>query len=164
MGLTPADKVLSYATKYADENYKEGTNNDTVFGKWIGLNNQPWCMSFVVWCMSAGRALNLVTKTASCEAMEAWAIKNKRTVPPITVQRGDIVLFDFHNEGKSVHTGFALGPIDTKTHLVPTVEGNTAKDGAGSQANGDGVYYKKRKITQIRAVVRPDWSKYEQKA
>lgn len=152
-----AERVLGYARKFADEKYKEGPNNDTVFGKWIGLNHQPWCMAFVVWCMSAGRVLKLVPKTASCEVMEAWAVKNKMTVPVLTVQAGDIVLFDFHNEDKSVHTGFALGPVNPKTHLVPTVEGNTAKDGAGSQSNGDGVYLKKRKIQTIRCVVRPKW-------
>ena len=27
----------------ASLNYTEGSNNDTTFGKWFGLNNQPWC-------------------------------------------------------------------------------------------------------------------------
>jgi len=27
----------------ASEGYTEGPNNDTTFGKWFGLNNQPWC-------------------------------------------------------------------------------------------------------------------------
>ena len=36
-----AERVLGYARKFADEKYKEGPNNDTVFGKWIGLNHQP---------------------------------------------------------------------------------------------------------------------------
>ncbi len=26
---------------------QEGANNDTKFGKWYGLNNQPWCAMFV---------------------------------------------------------------------------------------------------------------------
>ena len=153
-----ADVVLGYAKKWADDKYKEGPNNDTVFGKWFGLNNQPWCMMFVMWCLSAAKVKELVFRTASCEALESWAVKNKKTVSPILTQAGDILLFDFHNEGKSVHTGFATGPVDPKTHLIPTVEGNTAQDGAGSQANGDGVYYKKRKVTDVRCVVRPEWS------
>jgi hypothetical protein len=139
-----ADNVLKYARKFADEKYKEGANNDTTFGKWFGLNNQPWCMMFVMWCMSAGKAKDLVLRTAGCEAME--------------VQAGDILLFDFHKEGKSVHTGFALGGVNPNTHLIDTVEGNTCADGAGSQANGDGVYYKHRATTVVRCVVRPKWS------
>ena len=153
-----ADNVLKYARKFADENYKEGVNNDTTFGTWVGAPNQPWCMAFVTWCMSAGKALNLVIKTAGCEAMEAWAVKNKMTVPVDQVQAGDILLFDFHKAGKAVHTGFALGPVDKNTHLIPSVEGNTCKDGAGSQANGDGVYYKHRNPSTVRVVVRPKWS------
>ena len=27
----------------ASLDYTEGPNNDTTFGKWYGLNNQPWC-------------------------------------------------------------------------------------------------------------------------
>ena len=153
-----AEAVLKYARKHADEKYKEGPNNQTLFGKWFGLDNQPWCMMFVMWCMSAGKAKDLVTRTAGCEAMESWAIKNSVTVPVAQVQAGDILLFDFHKEGKSVHTGFALGPVNPNTHLIPTVEGNTCKDGAGSQANGDGVYYKHRNPSTVRVVVRPKWS------
>jgi hypothetical protein len=153
-----ADAVLKYARKFADEKYKEGANNDTTFGTWVGAPNQPWCMAFVTWCMSAGKALNLVIKTAGCEAMEAWAVKNKMTVPVNQIQAGDILLFDFHAAGKSVHTGFALGAVDSKTKLIPTVEGNTCGDNAGSQANGDGVYYKHRTLASVRCVVRPKYA------
>ena len=153
-----AERVLSYARKHADAKYKEGPNNQTLFGKWFGLDNQPWCMMFVMWCMSAGKAKDLVLRTAGCEAMEAWAMKNNMTVPVDKVQAGDILLFDFHKEGKSVHTGFALGGINKNTHLIDTVEGNTAADGAGSQSNGDGVYYKHRNPSTVRVVVRPKWS------
>ena len=68
----------------------------------------------------------------------------------------DILLFDFYNKGVSEHTGIATDVIDPHTHLVPTIEGNTAPEG-GSQVNGDGVYIKHRAITTIRAVVRPKY-------
>ena len=153
-----ADAVLKYAKKWADEKYKEGPNNDTVFGKWIGLNNQPWCCAFVVGCFSAARVLDKVTKTASCQTLEAWARKHELVVNPVTVQAGDVLLYDFHNEGKSVHVGIATGPMDVKSHKIPTVEGNTVADTAqGSQVNGDGVYYKKRLVTTVRVAFRPKW-------
>jgi hypothetical protein len=28
----------------------EGSNNDNKYGRWFGLNNQPWCAIFVSWC------------------------------------------------------------------------------------------------------------------
>lgn len=156
--MSEVDAVLKAARRYADEKYKEGPNNQTLFGKWYGLDNNPWCMMFVAWCMNAGKAKDLVLKTAGCEAMEAWAKKKKMTVPVKDIQAGDILLFDFKKEGKAVHVGFALGPVNANTHLIDTVEGNTAKDGAGSQANGDGVYYKHRNPSTVRVVVRPKWS------
>lgn len=30
--------------------YTEGSNNDTKYGTWYGLPNQPWCAMFVSWC------------------------------------------------------------------------------------------------------------------
>lgn len=30
--------------------YMEGDNNDTKYGTWYGLPNQPWCAMFVSWC------------------------------------------------------------------------------------------------------------------
>ena len=149
-----ADAVVKYAKAEADAKIKEGVNNDNKYGKWFGLNNQPWCMMFVQWCFSCARAKDLLFRTAGCEALEAWAVKNNLTVPVAEVQAGDVLLFDFHKEGKSVHTGIAVGGVDPKTKLIPTVEGNTAADNAGSQANGDGVYYKHRKVESVRAVVR----------
>ena len=35
------NKVLELCN--ASVGYTEGANNDTTFGKWFGLNNQPWC-------------------------------------------------------------------------------------------------------------------------
>jgi hypothetical protein len=152
-----ADAVVKYARGEADAKIKEGVNNDNKYGRWFNggsLNNQPWCMMFVMWCFSCARAKDLILQTAGCEALEAWAVKNKLTVPVAQVQAGDVLLFDFHKEGKSVHTGIAIGGVDSKTKLIPTVEGNTAADNAGSQANGDGVYYKHRTMESVRAVVR----------
>lgn len=31
--------------------YTEGTNNDTKYGSWAGYPHQPWCATFVSWCM-----------------------------------------------------------------------------------------------------------------
>ena len=30
--------------------YKEGKNNDNKYGKYFGMNNQPWCCFFVSYC------------------------------------------------------------------------------------------------------------------
>jgi hypothetical protein len=55
-----AAKVLAAAKKYADEKYTEGTNNDTIFGKRYGMNNQPWCAMFVSGCFDDAGVVHLV--------------------------------------------------------------------------------------------------------
>lgn len=147
-------------TAKAQVGYKEGNNNDTIFGKWYGLNNQPWCAMFVSWCFYKAGATKLIAQSpkgfAGCQSMEVWAKKNKLTVSVTDIQAGDILLFDFSKAGKSEHTGIALG-YNANTHLIDTVEGNTAGNNAGSQANGDGVYFKHRAPSTVRLVIRPAW-------
>jgi hypothetical protein len=135
--------------------YKEGTNNDTKYGIWFGLNHQPWCMMFIVWCYAQAGLSSKILKTAGCQAFEAWAIKNKYTVPVAKIQAGDLLLFDFDKAGKAEHIEVATGAMDAKTHLIPTIGGNTGPDHVGvNQANGDGVYNKVRTTTVVRTVVR----------
>lgn len=151
-----AEAVVKYAKAEADAKVKEGVNNDNKYGVWFKMNHQPWCMMFVQWCFSAAKCKDLILRTAGCEAFEAWAKKNDLIISTRNVEAGDVVLFDFHKEGKSVHVGIAVGPQDPVSKLVPTVEGNTSADGS-NESNGDGVYYKHRKQQVIRAVVRPKW-------
>ncbi len=60
--------------------YKEGPNNNTMYGKWFGLNNQPWCAIFVSWCFDqAGLVSKVAAQTkkgfASCDAGLKWFTK-----------------------------------------------------------------------------------------
>jgi hypothetical protein len=134
--------------------------NKTIYGKWYGLDGQPWCAMFVSWVFMKAGATSLINQSpkgfAGCESFEAWAKKNKMTVPVKQVEPGDILLFDFNKEGKSIHTGIALG-YNVHTHLIDTIEGNTSGNSTGSQANGDGVFIKHRAPSTVRCVVRPKW-------
>jgi hypothetical protein len=150
-----AAKIIEIAKK--EVGYKEGKNNDTKYGVWFKMNNVPWCMEFVQWCIAQAGESAKAKKTAGCQDFEAWAKREDLIIPVNMVQEGDILLFDFTKGGKSEHTGFALG-YNPHTHLIDTVEGNTAADGSGSQANGDGVYLKHRAPSTVRYVVRPKWS------
>jgi hypothetical protein len=153
------DKVIQIAK--AQAGYKEGVNNQTTFGKWYGLDHEPWCAMFVSWCFAQAGVIKLIAQSpkgfAGCQSMEVWAKAKKMTVPVAQVQAGDILLFDFNKAGKAEHTGIALG-YNANTHLIDTIEGNTAGDNLKNQANGDGVYLKHRAPSTVRLVVRPQWA------
>ena len=66
--------VVEFA--YSQLKYKEGPNNDTPYGKWYGLNNNPWCAMFVSYCFfKAGEIKKVAASSkkgfASCEGSAA---------------------------------------------------------------------------------------------
>ena len=156
-----ASDVIALAKK--EIGYKEGTNNDTKYGVWYGLNHQPWCAMFVSYIFHEAGLTSLIAQSpkgyAGCQSFEAWAKDHHLTVPVANVQAGDILLFDFAKSGVAEHTGIAISGIDPHTHLVSSIEGNTGADHVGvNQANGDGVYQKVRATTIIRTVIRPKYT------
>ena len=158
MNTKQADAVITIAKSQVGT--LEIPVNKTKYGKWFGLDGQPWCAMFVSWCFDQAGVIKLINQSpkgyAGCESFEVWAKGKGLTVPVAQVQAGDILLFDFSHAGKAVHTGLALG-YNKNTHLIDTVEGNTAGDNTGSQANGDGVYLKHRAPSTVRTVIRPKW-------
>lgn len=138
--------------------YQETGNNDTMYGKWYGLNNQPWCAMFVSWCFDQagyGRLVAAQTKKgfASCDAGLKWFSKNNKLVPVGQAQAGDICFFQFDADAQPDHVGI-VAKNDGKKYLW-VYEGNTSGDSKGSQSNGDGVYLKKRAYSLIMGVARP---------
>jgi hypothetical protein len=137
--------------------YQEGTNNDTTFGKWFGLNNQPWCaMSASKMFFDAGSIESIAnTKKgfASCDAWMKYLAKNNQLVPVGQAQAGDVVFFQFDEDAEPDHVGIVKGNNTTLKYIY-SYEGNTSAD-KGSQSNGDGYYLKKRGYGLIMAVGRP---------
>ena len=65
--MTTAERVLTYARAELGKTETPANSNRTPYGKWYGLDGQPWCMMFVMWCFSQAGALGLLPKlTASC--------------------------------------------------------------------------------------------------
>jgi hypothetical protein len=142
----------------ADLGYQETGNNDTKFGKWYGLNNQPWCaMSASKMYFDAG-AIASVANTkkgfASCDAWLKYLTKNNQIVPLGQAQAGDIVFFQFDEDAQADHVGIVKGH-NKNLKFLKCYEGNTSADKKGSQSNGDGFYLKKRSYATIMAVARP---------
>ena len=149
------------AAARAEVGYKEGKNNDNKFAKIAGhANHQPWCATFIRACFIKGEEAKAIPDTAYCPHLESWARANNRVVPTTEAKRGDLVLFDFSRSGRAEHVGIVnINFSEKNPEYLHTIEGNTSAVASGSQDNGDGVSKKKRPISLIRLVIRPDWSK-----
>jgi len=139
-------------------NYRETGNNNTIFGKWYGLNNNPWCAMFVSWCYDQAGLVSKVAAQnkkgfASCDAGLKWFTKKNKIVPVGKAQAGDLVFFQFDKDAQADHVGICASN-DGKGFLM-VYEGNTSADAKGSQSNGDGVFLKKRSYSLIMGVARP---------
>ena len=124
----------------AELGYREKGNNDTKYGLWYGMNNNPWCMMFVSWCaMKAGVPEDVIPKLAYVPYAVDFFKKRGRYKKrgEYRPKPGDIIFF-----GSSSHVGL-VERVDG--NVVTTIEGNTSA--IGNNSNGDGVYRRERKLT-----------------
>lgn len=147
--MATAERVLDIARR--DLGYKESPpgSNRTKYGKWYGLDGQPWCMMAVqYWLHQAG--ITPVVRTASCGALMR-AAKKAGTWVTGDYRPGDVVIYDFPGGVATDHTGIIEG-FDGKT--VTAIEGNTS---TGNDSNGGEVMRRKRKLDVVVGAWRPEY-------
>lgn len=154
-------KVLDAAKKWAKKGYQEGKNNDNIFGKHFKANFQPWCYYFVSYLMIVEAGM----KIPPCGYVPEGYLwyKNKGRISP-KPQEGDMVFFCWNKEifkadknsiGVPQHIGIVTKVFTNGTFLC--VEGNTSSGRTGSQDNGDGVYEKLRRLSDVKGFGRPNY-------
>ena len=145
--------MLTVAREELGNTENPAGSNRTKYGKWFGLDGNPWCMMFVMWCFSQAGALGLLPKrTASCgdlmrsaKAAGCWVARD--------FQPGDVVIYDFSGRQKTTqHCGIVEQALPD--YGVQAIEGNTSQ-GGGSQDNGGMVCRKNRADKYIIGAVRP---------
>lgn len=152
--MATAKEVLAVAAK--DIGYKESpaNSNKTKFGKWFGLDGQPWCaMAVCYWFKEAGAYDLLPFPSASCGAMMRAAQAAGQWVTG-DYQPGDIVIYDFPGGASTDHCGIVESFGGT---TLLAIEGNTA---VGNDSNGGEVMRRTRMASQVIGAIRP---KYEKK-
>ena len=136
-------KYVGYLGKATENNLYDftdnaGSNNYTMFGRWYGMNGQPWCDMFVSFCAVMCGESKAVGKYAYCPFhMEFFQEKGqyyKRG--QITPKRNDIVFFG--TGGIPSYIGIVY---DADANYVYTVEGNSSTDKTYTP-NGGGVVKK----------------------
>ena len=143
----------------------EGSNNGNItdYGKFMGMDAQPWCASFVSWIMdktfngdknARNKALRGGTSAAVSTLWENFKSANAMTNSP---QPGDVIIFK--NNGAS-HTGL----VETVNgNTITSIEGNT---GSSNEYNRNGGVVARHQWTlgdgssldkKLTGFGRPDW-------
>ena len=157
--MTAIDRLISVARGEVGVTESPPGSNRTKYGKAYGWDGVPWCVELQWWIFhTAGLSYAFFggAKTASCGTLLRWYKEQGQTVPVSEVQRGDIVILDFHGAGDTEHCGL-VEAVDGI--YITTIEGNTSE--AGSQSNGDRVCRKTRFPSQIVGVCRPKYKEDE---
>lgn len=144
--MTPIDK----AKQRLGDRESPPNSNQTLYGKWFGMDGQPWCMFFVQWCYAMA-GYPIPYKTGSCSILLNWYKQNHpEKVLPNTAQAfpNDIIIYTFGHTGL-VETASEPGSA------VRAIEGNTSPSEGGSQDNGGMVCRKVRKRNLITNFIRP---------
>lgn len=116
-------------------------SNLNPFGKWYGMNGVPWCAEFVSYCYSAAgsKAFAKGSRYAYCPYIvaDARAGRNNLTVTRHP-QQGDIVLYDWDNDGTADHVGLFDKWVQDAVRFA-SAEGNTSPTNASN--GGQVVHY-----------------------
>ena len=116
-------------------------SNKTKYGKWFGLDGVAWCGIFVSWVYAhSGKQLpkiGFLKGFAGCQTAVAYFKKKGWiTTQPVA---GNIVFFDWNQDGRYDHTGIFVKAIDKNT--FESIEGNTSLT---NQSNGGQVMQRVR--------------------
>jgi len=111
-------------------------DNETKYGKWVGMNFQPWCQSFVSWCaFTAGvkgpKSASTVAASDQFKKEGRWSdARNDEPTP------GDWVFFDFPDDGVNRISHVGLCVKNNGDGTIQVIEGNTSGTAKGDQRNG----------------------------
>jgi len=128
-------------------------SNKTKYGEWYGENGVKWCAIFVSWVFNeAGCPLGKIDSPkgySSCQnGYEHWKKTGELTAKP---QMGDIVLFDWNEDGHCDHTGIFYQWIE-EGKSFHSYEGNTS---VGSESDGGAVMLRTRNMKYVHAFASP---------
>ena len=154
--MATAKEILAVARRELGYTESPAGSNRTKYGKWFGLDGQPWCMIFVQWCFrQAGGQDLLPALTASCGALMR-AAQAKGCWVTGGYQPGDVVIYDFPgNNVKTDHCGIVE---QLSGGGIMAIEGNT---GSGNDADGGQVQRRVRSNKVILGAFRPDYDMEE---
>lgn len=115
---------------------KPAGSNLQKYGAWYGMNGVPWCAIFVSWCYHFAGSTSFNPKLgrwAYCPFVvsDARAGRNGLSITT-SPRRGDLVLYDWDDDGIADHIGLFDYWIDEKAGTFASIEGNTSPTNASN--------------------------------
>jgi len=139
--MPTSDDVIALATTDIGVVESPPNSNRTKFGRWYGLDGQPYCaMAVSYWFHMAGLPLPASTSKgfAYTPSGAVWFQQRSRwTTKPA---RGHVVFFDFPGDGVNRISHVGLVEAVRADGSIVTIEANTSPGNGGSQRDGGGVY------------------------
>lgn len=125
--------------------YKEGVDNDNAYGRWYGMNHQPWCAQFISWLASKSGNTKKIPKFAYTPAgADYFKSKGLAGHKP----KAGAIHFVYHaSMGRIAHVELVIS-VDEKAGTYTVIGGNTSNT---SSRNGDGVYKLVKQIANINS-------------
>ena len=130
--MATAKDVLRIAQKEVGYDRYADPERGTKYGRWYeskvdgpggydyGANGVAYCAMFASWVLDQAGV-----KAAGMPGAYCPSIHHKQTLSASQLQPGDLVLFDWEDDGTDDHIGFVVSN-DTKAKTVKTIEGNTS--------------------------------------
>lgn len=121
--MASAAELVRVAASQIGTKESPAGSNRVKYGKWYGLDGNPWCDMFVSWCANQIGASGIVGKYAYCPSHvnyfknKGWWLGRDCTPKP-----GDVIFFS--NGKRACHVGIVEKRINSNT--VQTIEGNTS--------------------------------------
>lgn len=156
--MASAKELLAKAVSQIGYKESPSGSNNTKYGKWYGLNYNPWCDMFVSWCADKIGAGNIIGKYAYCPShvnyfkKKGWWLDREEKPQP-----GDIIFFS--NGSRACHVGIVEKRNGSKS--VTTIEGNTSvtsNDNGGAVMRRTRTYGTVGSSWYIMGFARPNYS------
>lgn len=146
------NKILDTAIVEIGNSEYPRDSNRTKYGAWFGMDGLAWCGMFVSWVYAhSGKRLPVIGYTngfAGCQTAVEYFRKHGKVVSD--PQPGDIVFYDWNNDGRYDHTGIFEAMVDGYQYFT-AIEGNTS---LSNNSNGGTVMRRTRSV-KTAIFVRP---------
>ena len=149
--------ALEVAQQFVGVSEQPPGSNKVMFSNWYGITG-PWCAMFVTYCFVQAKSKAFVKgeRYAYCPYILQDAKYNRNGLSLVSANQakaGDVVLFDWDNDGIADHVGIVnMAPM--KATKFTTIEGNTS---GTNPSDGGMVAHMTRRVSDVIGFVRVNY-------